>query len=116
MTRHDRVRAVVAWLAFVVMAAVSGPGVADEPGHPGHRHMAQAKPAAPAPKAPANAPKVSRKSPAAEYTPTVRFRLRTELADGKMAFVGVGGAIEGDGQSAVAGRRGRRRADHVDQQ
>jgi nitrite reductase (NO-forming) len=100
MTRHDRVLAVVAWLAFVVMAAVSGPGVADEPGHPGHRHMAQAKPAAPAPKAPAskapaNTPKVSRKSPAAEYTPTVRFRLRTELADGKMAFVGVGGAIEG---------------------
>ena len=100
MTRHDRVLAVVAWLAFVVMAAVSGPGVADEPGHPGHRHMAQAKPAAPAPKAPAskapaNAPRVSRKSPAAEYTPTVRFRLRTELADGKMAFVGVGGAIDG---------------------
>ena len=96
MTRHDRVLAVVAWLAFVVMAAVSGPGVAGEPGHPGHRHMAQAKPAAPAPKAPAskapaNTPKVSRKSPAAEYTPTVRFRLRTELADGKMAFVGVVG-------------------------
>ena len=38
---------------------------------------------------------MSRKSPAAEYTPTVRFRLRTELADGKMAFVGVGSPIEG---------------------
>ena len=46
MTRHDRVLAVVTWLAFVAMAAISGPGVADEPGHPGHRHMAQAKPAA----------------------------------------------------------------------
>ena len=66
-----------------------------------HRHTAQAKPAAPAkPPAPAkpSAPgtaNVARKSPAAEYTPTVRFRLRTELAEGKMAFVGVGGAIEG---------------------
>jgi nitrite reductase (NO-forming) len=38
---------------------------------------------------------VSRQSPAADYTPTVRFRLRTELAEGKMAFVGVGGEIEG---------------------
>src|SRR5262249_40009199 len=35
-----------------------------------------------------------KKSPAAEYTPTIRFRLRTELAEGKMAFVGAGGDIE----------------------
>ncbi|MGH7357578.1 MAG: hypothetical protein ACREJR_02060, partial [Candidatus Rokuibacteriota bacterium] len=45
--------------------------------------------------APASPPKVAKKSPAAEYTPTVRFRLRTELADGKMAFVGIGGGFEG---------------------
>jgi nitrite reductase (NO-forming) len=51
------------------------------------------KPAAPAPKAPA--PGVSKKGPAAEYTPTIRFRLRTELAEGKMAFVGIGGEIDG---------------------
>jgi nitrite reductase (NO-forming) len=38
---------------------------------------------------------VAKKSPAAEYTPTVRFRVRTELAEGKWAFVGVGGAIDG---------------------
>jgi nitrite reductase (NO-forming) len=67
---------------------------------PGHQHMAQSKPAAPGkPAAPAQAPaappRVSRKSPAAEYTPTVRYRLRTELAEGKMAFVGVVGVIEG---------------------
>jgi nitrite reductase (NO-forming) len=61
-----------------------------------HRHTAQARPAAPPTKpATPGAPKVSRKSPAAEYTPTVRFRLRTELAEGKMAFVGAGGDIEG---------------------
>jgi nitrite reductase (NO-forming) len=52
--------------------------------------MAQNK----APAAP-GAPKVSKQSPAADYTPNVRFRLRTELAEGKMAFVGVGGDIEG---------------------
>ena len=60
---------------------------------------AQAKPAAPAKPAAqapaAGTPKVSRKSPAADYTPTVRFRLKTELAEGKMAFVGIGGDIEG---------------------
>ena len=100
MRRRDRVLVVVAWLAFVVMAAIYGLGVAADPGSAGHRHMAQTKPATPAPKAPApkvaaSPAKVAKKSPAAEYTPTVRFRLRTELADGKMAFVGVGGAIEG---------------------
>ncbi len=63
------------------------------PGQPGpgiRQHLAQRK-------APATtvAPKVSKQSPAAEYTPTVRFRLRTELAEGKLAFVGVGGDIEG---------------------
>ena len=58
-----------------------------------HKHVAQTRPAAPA-QAPAK-PAVSKKSPAAEYTPTVRYRLRTELAEGKMAFGGVGGAIEG---------------------
>ena len=100
MRRGDRVLVVVAWLAFVATAAIHGLSAAADPGSAGHRHMAQTKPAtpapkAPAPKAPASTPKVARKSPAAEYTPTVRFRLRTELADGKMAFVGVGGAIEG---------------------
>jgi nitrite reductase (NO-forming) len=95
MRRGDRVLVVVAWLAFVVMAAIHGVSAAADPSSTGHRHMAQTKPATPAPKAPASAPKVAKKSPAAEYTPTVRFRLRTELADGKMAFVGVGGGIEG---------------------
>ena len=66
----------------------------------GKGHMAQTRPAAPArpaqaTPAPPAAPKVSKQSPAADYTPNVRFRLRTELAEGKMAFVGVGGDIEG---------------------
>lgn len=43
----------------------------------------------------AQAPGGMAKSPAAEYVPHVRFRLRTALAEGKLAFVGVGGAIDG---------------------
>jgi nitrite reductase (NO-forming) len=35
------------------------------------------------------------KSSAAEYIPNIRFRLRTALAEGKLAFVGVGGTIDG---------------------
>src|SRR5687767_636595 len=80
---------------FVLVLAVPGAGfAADAPPAPvKHGHVAQgAKPARPA--APP-APKLSKQSPAAEYTPNVRFRLRTELGEGKMAFVGVGGEIEG---------------------
>ena len=95
MRRHGRGRVILAGLAFVALATVYGLGAAADRGGMDHRHMAQTKSGAPAPKAAPSAPKLSRKSPAAEYTPTVRFRLRTELADGKMAFVGVGGAIEG---------------------
>ncbi len=84
---------VFARIMFVLALASPSVGVAADarPAAPGHEHMAQAaKPARPAP-----APKLSRKSPAAEYTPNVRYRLRTELAEGKMAFVGLGGDIEG---------------------
>jgi nitrite reductase (NO-forming) len=85
--------------ALIVLAfalTVHGPAFSadGQPGAAKHGHMAQAaKPAKPA--APPAAPKLSKQSPAAEYTPNVRFRLRTELGEGKMAFVGVGGDIEG---------------------
>jgi nitrite reductase (NO-forming) len=86
---------------LVVTFAFSATTVrADDRSDPNHRHTAQNKPATPPkPVTPAQtppaSPRVSKKSPAAEYTPTIRYRLRTELAEGKMAFVGVGGAIEG---------------------
>src|SRR5262245_24621885 len=73
--------------ALLFLAALLAPDLAVGQSAARHQH-AQAKPTA----APAS---VSKKSPAAEYTPTVRFRLRTELAEGKMAFVGAGGDIEG---------------------
>ena len=81
-TSHASLARGFAALLFLLALIVAAPGFAQSR----HQH-AQAKPAA--------APGVSRKSPAAEYTPTVRFRLRTELAEGKMAFVGAGGDIEG---------------------
>ncbi len=88
-----RLASVLAVLAamLVPIRAAAGPPAANH-------HHAQAKPSAPKPAAPAPkapAPGISKKSPAAEYTPTVRFRLRTELAEGKMAFVGIGGEIDG---------------------
>jgi nitrite reductase (NO-forming) len=76
-------------LSVLVLAGIAAPAVAQ---HRGHVLTAQKAPPAPAR---SEAGKLSRKSPAAEYTPTVRFRLRTELAEGKLAFVGVGGDIEG---------------------
>jgi nitrite reductase (NO-forming) len=83
-------------VAVILMLLVPGSSFgADAPQPLGkHGHVAQgAKPAKPA--ATPAAPKLSKQSPAAEYTPNVRFRLRTELGEGKMAFVGVGGEIEG---------------------
>jgi nitrite reductase (NO-forming) len=84
---------------LVPWASAQSPPPGGQPHMTHGRPMAQTRtpaPARPAPAAaPAAAPKVSKQSPAADYTPTVRFRLRTELAEGKMAFVGVGGDIEG---------------------
>jgi nitrite reductase (NO-forming) len=83
--------AVLALLALVALVtAAARPGGAPHALHP---QVAQAPP--PAGDAAAGGPTLSKQSPAAEYTPTVRFRLRTELAEGKLAFVGVGGDIEG---------------------
>ncbi|HEY7540452.1 MAG TPA: plastocyanin/azurin family copper-binding protein [Methylomirabilota bacterium] len=83
-TSHASLANASAVLLLTIMAIV--PALAAGQTAPSHPR-AQAKPA--------QAQGVSKKSPAAEYTPTVRFRLRTELAEGKMAFVGAGGEIEG---------------------
>jgi nitrite reductase (NO-forming) len=78
---------VIVSIVAIALAGTTAPVLAQ---HAAPRSTAQAaQPPA------GGAPKLSRKSPAAEYTPTVRFRLRTELAEGKMAFVGIGGEIEG---------------------
>jgi len=85
-----------ALIMFVLTLAIPNAGHAVDAtlAAAGHGHVAQAgKPRTPA--ATPGAPKLAKKSPAAEYTPNIRYRLRTELAEGKMAFVGVGGDIEG---------------------
>ena len=51
-------------------------------------HVAQAPGVAPSPQS-------TPKSPAVEFVPDLRVRLRTALAEGKLAFVGVGGDIDG---------------------
>jgi nitrite reductase (NO-forming) len=92
---HRTLARVVLALVMASMLGVSGiAGAADHPLHPAPA-TAQAKPpSGPPAKVPAT-PRVSKQSPAAEYTPTVRLQLRTELAEGKLAFIGVGGDIEG---------------------
>ena len=40
------------------------------------------------------------------YVPGLRYTLRSEIAEGRMVFIGVGGSIDGSGQSLVV-RRGR---------
>jgi len=65
MRRHGRGRVILAGLAFTALATAYGLSAAADPGSmgmAGHRHMAQTKPGAPAPKAPASAPKVSQAS------------------------------------------------------
>jgi nitrite reductase (NO-forming) len=78
---------VIALITAVALAGATAPVLG--------QHIAQRSTAQSAAPPAGGTPKLSRKSPAAEYTPTVRFRLRTELAENKMAFVGVGGEIEG---------------------
>jgi nitrite reductase (NO-forming) len=93
MNRMPGAVAVVVGSVLVLLLALCAlPPVARAAEAHGQAHrvrMSQSKSPAP------SAPKLSKKSPAAEYTPTVRFQLKTQLAEGKMAFVGVGGDIEG---------------------
>jgi nitrite reductase (NO-forming) len=77
-------RIAVVLLLLEVLAGTFGFAAAP----PAMHHVAQAPGVTPSPQG-------SPKSPAAEYVPDVRFRLRTALAEGKLAFVGVGGDIDG---------------------
>jgi nitrite reductase (NO-forming) len=96
MTRTlTAVAGLVALLTIPLAASAGSRAVATEgPTLTRQHRLAQGR-AAPPPRPAPGSPRLSKSSPAAEYTPTVRFTLRTELAGGKMAFVGVGGVIEG---------------------
>ena len=83
MTTTARCRIEVILLLLGMLAANLGFAAAPPP-----HHVAQAPGVAPSPQS-------TPKSPAAEYVPDLRVRLRTALAEGKLAFVGVGGDIDG---------------------
>ena len=82
-------------LLLVVLDGTFGFAAAPPPIH----DVAQAPGVAPIPQS-------ASKSPAAECIPDVRVRLRTALAEGKLAFVGVGGDIEGVVNPALRVREG----------
>jgi nitrite reductase (NO-forming) len=84
MTTSARCRLEVVLLLLVVLAGTFGFVAAPPP----ISHVAQAPGVAPS-------PQTTPKSPAAEYVPDLRVRLRTALAEGKLAFVGVGHDIDG---------------------
>jgi nitrite reductase (NO-forming) len=96
---HGRTEVVL--LPLVVLAGTCSFAAGPPPIH----HVAQSPGAAPSLQ---SAPK----SPAAEYVPDVRVRLRTALAEGKLACVGVGGDINGvvNPTLRAPGRRTGRRA------
>jgi nitrite reductase (NO-forming) len=78
-TEHDRTD-VIAYLAAPAAAATA----AAQPG---------ATPAAPAPDASAASPPPG--APATGYIPDARYTLRSGIAEGRMVYLGVGGAIDG---------------------
>jgi nitrite reductase (NO-forming) len=84
MTTSARCRLEVVLLLLVVLAGTFGFAATPPPIH----HVAQATGGGPS-------PQLSTNSPSTEYVPDVRFRLRTTLAEGKLAFVGVGHDIDG---------------------
>lgn len=75
---------------------------------------AQPKAAAPA-AAPAVAVAARDRTLPADYTPDVRYTLRTGIAEGRMVFIGFGGEIDGVVNSASDGAGGRCRPDQPDQ-
>jgi nitrite reductase (NO-forming) len=86
-TENER-NAVIAFLA-----STSTPGVAAPP------TIAQA----PAPAA----PPTSSTQPASSYIPGLRYTLRTGIAEGRMVFIGVGGAIDGQVNPVLSAAEGQ---------
>jgi nitrite reductase (NO-forming) len=87
-TENER-NAVIAFLS-----STSTPGVAAPP------TMAQAP-------APAASPPTSSTQPASSYIPGLRYTLRTGIAEGRMVFIGVGGAIDGQVNPVLSAAEGQ---------
>jgi nitrite reductase (NO-forming) len=64
-------------------------------------------PAASAPAAAQEAPPASTTQPASGYVPGLRYTLRTGIAEGRMVFIGVGGAIDGQVNPVLSAAEGQ---------
>ena len=89
-TENER-NAVIAFLA-----STSAPGAA-----------APAPAAARAPAPTAATPPASTNQPASSYMPGLRYTLRTGIAEGRMVFIGVGGAIDGQVNPVLSAAEGQ---------
>ncbi len=87
-TENER-NAVIAFLASTSTPSVTAPPT-----------IAQAP-------APAASPPTSSTQPASSYIPGLRYTLRTGIAEGRMVFIGVGGAIDGQVNPVLSAAEGQ---------
>jgi len=81
-------------IAFLASTSVPGPA-------------APPPAAARAPAAAAATPPASANQPASSYVPGLRYTLRTGIAEGRMVFIGVGGAIDGQVNPLLSAAEGQ---------
>jgi nitrite reductase (NO-forming) len=81
-------------IAFLALTSVPGPA-------------APPPAAARAPAAAAATPPASANQPASSYGPGLRYTLRTGIAEGRMVFIGVGGAIDGQDNPVLSAAEGQ---------
>jgi nitrite reductase (NO-forming) len=81
-------------IAFLASTSVPGPA-------------APPPAAARAPAAAAATPPASANQPASSYVPGLRYTLRTGIAEGRMVFIGVGGAIDGQVNPVLSAAEGQ---------
>ncbi len=96
-TENER-NAVIAFLAST-SAPAAAPAAAVR--------SAAAPPAATRAPAPATTPPASASQPASSYIPGLRYTLRTGIAEGRMVFIGVGGAIDGQVNPVLSAAEGQ---------
>ena len=95
-TENER-SAVIAFLAAGSSSPGAAPAVTRGPPAPAPAQRAGAA-------APAAAPGTS---PASSYVPGLRYTLRTGIAEGRMVFIGVGGAIDGQVNPVLSAAEGQ---------
>ena len=100
-TENER-NAVIAFLA-----STSAPAAAPAAAAPSAARSAAAPPAAATAPLPAATPSASTTQSASSYIPGLRYTLRTGIAEGRMVFIGVGGAIDGQVNPVLSAAEGQ---------